>query len=96
MFWPERVFGLWVNLMGCRVIFLELLGIPEVQKNCIKGIDGLIDGDLEIIVLRGEGRIQYEYCIRSYLTNGDFWAMHMDTVILFESYVLFANLADIV
>ena len=75
----------------------ELDGLSgHIYRNCIKGIDGLIDGDLEIVVLRGEGRIQYEYCIRSYLTNGDFWAMHMDTVILFESYVLFSNLADVV
>ena len=96
VFWPERVFGLRVDLMGCRVIFLELLGVPEVQKNGIEGIDGLIDGDLKIVVLRSEGRIQYKYCIGSYFTNGDFWAMDMDTVILFESYILLSNLANVV
>ena len=85
-----------MNLMGCRVIFLKLLCIPEVQENCVEGIDGIIDGYLEIVVLRGEGRVQYKDCIRSYLTNGDFRAMHMDTIILFKSDILFADLTYIV
>ena len=69
-FWPERVFGLRVDLMGCGVVFLELLGVPKVQKNGIECIDGLIDGDAKIVVLRSEGRIQDKYCIGSYFTNG--------------------------
>ena len=75
--------------MGCRVIFLKLLCITEVQENCVKGIDGVIDGDLEIIVLRGEGRVQYKHGIGRNLTNGDFRAMYMNTIVLFKSDVLF-------
>ena len=90
------MFGLWVNLMGCRVIFLKLLCISEVQENCVEGIDGVIDGDLEIIVLRSEGRVQYKHGIGRDLTNGDFRAMYMNTIVLFKSDVLFSNLTYIV